>query len=53
MPQALPLPSPAMVQRVYAHLGTIRHRSEWVEYRVEQHVNALGERLEALHRHFP
>jgi hypothetical protein len=42
--------SPAMVQRVYAHLGTIRHRSEVVEYRVEQHRKALGGRLEALER---
>jgi integrase len=24
-----------MVRRVYAHLGTVRHRSEVVEYRVE------------------
>jgi hypothetical protein len=30
-----------MVQRVYSHLGTIRHRSEAVEYRVEQHRRAL------------
>ena len=45
--------SPVMVQRVYAHLGTIRHRSESVEYRVEQHVDTLGERLEALQRHLP
>ena len=42
--------SPAMVQRVYAHLGTVRHRSEVVEYRVEQHRKELGERLEALKR---
>ena len=42
--------SPAMVQRVYAHLGTIRHRAEVVEYRVEQHTEALGERLTALQR---
>ncbi len=42
--------SPAMVQRVYAHLGTVRHRSEVVEYRVEQHRTVLGERLEALER---
>jgi hypothetical protein len=39
-----------MVQRVYAHLGTIRHRAEVVEYRVEQHTEALGERLTALQR---
>ena len=42
--------SPAMVQRVYSHLGSIRHRSEVVEYRVEQHRKALGERLKALQR---
>jgi integrase len=40
--------SPAMVQRVYAHLGTVRHRSEVVEYRVEQHREALRDRLVAL-----
>jgi hypothetical protein len=26
-----------MVRRVYAHLGTVRHQSEVVEYRVGQH----------------
>jgi integrase len=30
--------SEAMVRKVYAHLGTIRHRSEVVEYRVGQHL---------------
>jgi integrase len=44
--------SPAMVQRVYSHLGTVRHRSEVVEYRVEQHASLLAERLTALH-HLP
>ena len=38
----------AMVRRVYGHLGQVRHRSEVVEYRVEQHVAKLGTRLEAL-----
>ncbi len=38
----------AMVERVYGHLGQIRHRSDVVEYRVEQHRDALGERLAAL-----
>lgn len=38
----------AMVRRVYGHLGQVRHRSEVVEYRVEQHVAKLGARLEAL-----
>ncbi|MBA3496804.1 MAG: hypothetical protein H0T86_06840 [Gemmatimonadales bacterium] len=42
--------SPAMVQRVYAHLGTIRHRAEVVEYRVEQHAGALGDRLTGLQK---
>jgi integrase len=40
--------SPAMVQRVYSHLGSVRHRSEVVEYRIEQHRKALAKRLEAL-----
>ncbi len=40
--------SQAMVQKVYSHLGTIRHRSEVVEYRVEQHKKVLKGRLEAL-----
>ena len=42
--------SEAMVRRVYAHLGTIRHRSEMVEYRVEQHLERLGDRLLRLGR---
>jgi len=37
-----------LVERVYSHLGTVRHRSEQVEYRVEQHEQALGDRLTAL-----
>jgi hypothetical protein len=37
-----------MVRRVYGHLGQVRHRAEVVEYRVEQHVAKLGERLAAL-----
>jgi len=40
--------STAMVEKVYSHLGTMRHRSEVVEYRVEQHVATLGDRLTAL-----
>ena len=40
--------STAMVERVYSHMGTIRHRSEQVEYRVEQHAERLGDRLTAL-----
>jgi hypothetical protein len=38
------------VEKVYGHLGTIRHRSEVVEYRVAQHEQALGDRLTALQR---
>ena len=37
-----------MVEKVYSHLGTVRHRSEQVEYRVEQHEKVLGDRLSAL-----
>jgi len=37
-----------MVQKVYGHLGQVRHRAEAAEYRVEQHVAKLGARLEAL-----
>jgi hypothetical protein len=40
--------SEEMVRRVYAHLGSVRHRSEVVEYRLEQHVEALKDRLGAL-----
>jgi integrase len=38
----------AMVRRVYGHLGQVRHRSEVVEYRVEQHMKALQDRLAVL-----
>ncbi len=38
----------AMIRRVYAHLGTVRHRSEAVEYLVKQHAERLRERLKAL-----
>jgi hypothetical protein len=37
-----------MVRRVYAHLGDVRHRSEVVEFRVEQHLDRLGDRLQRL-----
>lgn len=40
--------SMAMVQRVYSHLGQMRHRSEVVEYRVEPFADELGERLQAV-----
>lgn len=28
----------SLVKRVYGHLGTVRHRSDAVEYRVQQHL---------------
>lgn len=37
-----------LVERVYGHLGEVRHRAERVEYRADQHTEELGERLEAL-----
>lgn len=40
--------STRMVERVYSHLGDVRHRSDVVEYRVEQYAKELGERLSAL-----
>ena len=40
----------SMVQRVYSHLGQVRHRSEVVEYRLEQHRETLGDRLTALEK---
>jgi len=45
--------SQAMVLKVYSHLGTIRHRSEVVEYRVEHHKKTLAKRLEALSKVAP
>lgn len=39
-----------MVETVYGRLGTVRHRSDAVEYRVEQHASILGDRLTALAR---
>ncbi len=38
----------SLVRRVYGHLGQVRHRAEVVEFRVEQHADALGERLMVL-----
>src|SRR6266852_2349945 len=32
----------AIGEEVYSHLGQVRHRSEVVEYRVEQHAAKLG-----------
>jgi hypothetical protein len=37
--------SEELVRRINGHLGTIRHRSEVVEYRIEQHLEALKVRL--------
>lgn len=38
----------SLVRRIYGHLGEVRHRSEVVQYRVENHREALAERLRAL-----
>ena len=38
----------ALVDRVYGHLGEVRHRSEVVEYRVEQHGDILRQALDGL-----
>lgn len=38
----------ALVERIYGHLGEVRHRSEVVEFRVEQHRKILGDRLKEL-----
>ena len=38
----------SLVDRVYGHLGEVRHRSDAVEYRADQHAEVLGERLVAL-----
>ena len=40
----------SMVERVYSHLGQVRHRADVVEFRLEQHRDALGERLTALEK---
>ena len=40
--------SEEMVRRVYSHLGDVRHRSDVVEYRVEQHLDRLGDRVQRL-----
>ncbi len=40
--------SDEMVRRIYAHLGDVRHRAEVVEYRVGQHLDRLGDRLQRL-----
>lgn len=40
--------SPRLVERIYGHLGAVRHRAEVVEYRVEQHTERLADRLSGL-----
>jgi integrase len=40
--------STTMVERVYSHLGEIRHRAEEVEFRVEAHEEELLDRLRSL-----
>jgi integrase len=40
--------SETMLRERYAHLGQIRYRGEHVEFRVEQHREALADRLVAL-----
>ena len=42
--------SQEMVDQVYSHLGQVRHRSEVVEYRIDQHSEQLADRLAALQR---
>jgi len=38
----------SMVERVYGHLGETRHRSEVVEYRLEQHLDRIGDQAKRL-----
>lgn len=38
----------SLVDRVYGHLGEVRHRTEAVEYRVDTHRRQLGDRLTTL-----
>lgn len=40
----------SMVKRVYGHLGAVRHRSDVVEFRIEQHQDKLQARLGSLRR---
>jgi hypothetical protein len=40
--------STAMVEKVYSHLGTLRQRSEMLEYRVERRAATLEDRLDFL-----
>jgi integrase len=38
----------SLVDRVYGHLGDMRQRGEVVEYRVENHLDRIGDRIHAL-----
>lgn len=38
----------SLVKRIYGHLGTRRHRSEVIEYEIEQHREVLGSRIAEL-----
>jgi integrase len=38
----------SLVNRVYGHLGSVRHRSEVVEFRVDQHIAHISEKLSLL-----
>lgn len=40
--------STELVERIYGHLGTVRHRSEVVEYQIQHHEKQLGDRLRSL-----
>jgi len=40
--------STTMVEKVYSHLGDVKHRSEVAEFRVEHHKEALKDKLEAI-----
>lgn len=40
--------SSALVDRIYGHLGQIRHRAEAVEYRVENHEKEIGDAVREL-----
>ncbi len=37
----------SLIKRVYGHLGTVRHRSEHAEFRIEQHQDREGVRRQA------
>ena len=37
--------STQMIERIYGHLGEVRHRSDVVEFRVEQHEDLLADSL--------